>query len=274
MKTLIITISLILGIQTIYGRGIQQLDTIYANERMNVALFFPTDIRQGIVGSKEFVFTYNRELGQPLGLLKATKGEPSNLLVITTDGKVYSYIIKYADVLTELNRFISVNSSIGDEHGREKEVVLDTVQPVARSAKPKIRDTSFLEKSCKSLLKRPKRMNVIKRKKGLSLSVKSKVYYEDLVFLQFEVKNSSGIDFDIDRLDAAVVSGNGKRKASFQLVELEPIYVHKMPNKIRNGVTARFVYVLPKYVLGDNEKLEISLKELNGNREVLLKGKL
>lgn len=274
MKTLIITISLILGIQTIYGRELKKLDTIYANERMNVALFFPTDIRQGIVGSKEFVFTYNRELGQPLGLLKASKGEPSNLLVITTDGKVYSYIIKYADVLTELNRFISVNNSIGDEHSREKEVVLDTVQPAVNRVKPKVHDTSFLEKSCKSLLERPERMNVVKRQKGLSLSIKNRVYYENLVFLQFEVKNSSGIDFDIDRLDAAVVSGNGKRKASFQLVELEPIYVYKMPDKIRNGGSTRFVYVLPKYVLSDNEKLKISLKELNGNREVLLKGKL
>ncbi|MGB3150202.1 MAG: conjugal transfer protein, partial [Maribacter sp.] len=37
------------------------LDTIYANDQKNVALFFPNSIRQGITGASHFVFTYNRE---------------------------------------------------------------------------------------------------------------------------------------------------------------------------------------------------------------------
>jgi len=37
------------------------LDTIYANDHMNVALFFSEPIKQGIAGSNNFVFTYNRE---------------------------------------------------------------------------------------------------------------------------------------------------------------------------------------------------------------------
>ncbi len=79
--------------------GSMTLDTIWANEKMNLALFFPAEIRQGIVGSEDFVFTYNREKGQTLGLLKAVEGEPSNLLVITVEGNVYSYIIGYSEEL-------------------------------------------------------------------------------------------------------------------------------------------------------------------------------
>ena len=45
------------------------LDTIYANNKKNVALFFPNTIRQGITGSDNFVFTYNREKGQYFGLM-------------------------------------------------------------------------------------------------------------------------------------------------------------------------------------------------------------
>ncbi len=44
------------------------LDTIYANDTKNVALFFPEPIRQGITGSDNFVFTYNREKEQYFGL--------------------------------------------------------------------------------------------------------------------------------------------------------------------------------------------------------------
>jgi len=81
------------------------LDTIYANEHKNVALFFPEPIRQGITGTENFVFTYNREKYQHLELLQATPGKESNLLVISTNGSIFSYILKYSERLDKLNYF-------------------------------------------------------------------------------------------------------------------------------------------------------------------------
>ena len=89
----------------------QPLDTIYANDNKNVALFFPNPIRQGITGASHFIFTYNREKEQYFGLLQAKPGTESNLLTVTSDGKVYSYILKYAEKLPELNYFINENES-------------------------------------------------------------------------------------------------------------------------------------------------------------------
>lgn len=43
-----------------------------------------------------------------------------------------------------------------------------------------------------------------------------------------------------------------------------------MPSIVRDNKNQRFVYVLRKFVLDDNEKLMIELKELNGNRGVNL----
>ena len=91
------------------------LDTIYANDKKNVALFFPNPIRQGITGASHFIFTYNREKEQYFGLLQAKPGTESNLLTVTNDGEVYSYILKYADKLPELNYFINEKESIGSE---------------------------------------------------------------------------------------------------------------------------------------------------------------
>lgn len=88
------------------------------------------------------------------------------------------------------------------------------------------------------------------------------------------ISDDSGIDYEIDNLKVAVVSGNVKRKASFQSIPLTPQYVFKIPNKIRNGETSRFVYILPKFALGDNEKLELKLNEQKGNRGLILKGKI
>src|SRR5690606_39814640 len=91
------------------------LDTLYANEKKNVALFFPDPIRQGITGTTNFVFTYTREKAQYFGLLQAQPGEESNLLVVTDDGSVYSYILKYAKTLPKLNHFVPKSASIGTE---------------------------------------------------------------------------------------------------------------------------------------------------------------
>ena len=134
-----------------HAKNIQELDTIYANETMTMALFFPSNIKQGITGSENFVFTYNREKEQNLGLLKAVNSEDSNLLVITTDGKVYSYILQYSNSIEYPNRFISTTESIGNQKRiREKD---SSKSKVLQNNNPSIDSLNLLRKSCESLLK-------------------------------------------------------------------------------------------------------------------------
>lgn len=244
----------------------QSLDTIYANDKKNVALFFPNPIRQGITGASHFVFTYNREKEQYFGLLQAKPGTESNLLTVTNDGKVYSYILKYSEKLPELNYFISENKSIGNELPKkfERESVAGPHDEYAN------RITHF-QKMGDYLLKSSFEVLATKRKKGVKLQLQKMLYDASEVYLVIEVKNRSGIDFEIDYLKVFRANGNTKRKASYQKLSQEVIYIHKIPDTIINGQSQRFVYVLPKFVLGDNEKLVLELKELNGSRKVILK---
>ena len=41
-----------------------------------------------------------------------------------------------------------------------------------------------------------------------------------------------------------------------------------MPSIIKNNQSQQFVYVLPKFVLGKNEKLQIVLQELKGGKKI------
>ena len=100
------------------------------------------------------------------------------------------------------------------------------------------------------------------------------VYHKSATYLVMEVSNTSGITFETDFLKVYSVSGNKKRKASYQRLEMKPIYICNYPNKIWNGQSLRFVYVLPKYVLGDKEKLLVELQELNESRKVILSTRL
>lgn len=97
------------------------------------------------------------------------------------------------------------------------------------------------------------------------------VYDASEMYLVIEIRNKSGIDFEIDYLNVYRANGNNKRKASYQRLQQEVIYKYKMPRAITNGQSQRFVFVLPKLVLGDNEKLMLELKELKGGRKIILK---
>mgnify|MGYP003624887273 FL=1 len=266
MKTYIIITFIILSNYVIAQKP---LDTIYANESKNVTLFFPDQIRQGITGSENFVFTYNREKLQHFGLLQATPGDESNLLAITNDGKVYAYILKYAAALSKLNYFISDKTCIGNEKPimivPKRKLSIDTI----------IANKNNMYKNFGDYLLKFKYHTIAsKRKKGMVLRLKNKLYHNSEVYLVFEIKNNSGIDFEIDFLNVYRTNGNKKRKASFQKLQLHPIYKYKLPYGVIHRHAYKFVYVMPKFVLGNHERLQIELKELKGSRSIILKTRL
>ncbi|MEJ4089376.1 DUF4138 domain-containing protein [Galbibacter orientalis] len=262
MKTIMIFIILTISMSV---SAQQPLDTIYANDEKNVALFFPNPIRQGITGASHFVFTYNREKEQYFGLLQAKPGTESNLLTVTNDGNVYSYILKYSEKLPELNYFISENESIGSE--LPKRVERDSV---AGSQDKYANRIAHFQKMGDYLLKSRFENLATKRKKGIKMQLQKMFYDASEVYLVLEVKNKSGIDFEIDYLNVYRTNGNKKRKASYQRLRQKVIYKLNMLHCTTDGETQRFIYVLPKFVLGDNEKLMLELKELNGSRKVIL----
>lgn len=245
------------------------LDTIYANDQKNVALFFPNPIRQGITGASHFVFTYNREKEQYFGLLQAKPGTESNLLIVTSDGSVYSYILKYSEKLPELNHFVNENESIGSEQPLKIKQ-----KPVVKPMNEYANRITHFQKFSEYLLKSNFESIETKRKKGIKIRLQKMTYDASEVYLVIEVKNKSGIDFEIDYLNVYRTNGNNKRKASYQSLRQEVIYKHKMPYSIADGKSQCFVYVIPKFVLGDNEKLMLELMELKGSRKVVLETRI
>ena len=265
MKTTLFLIMAILS-SSVFAQ--QKLDTIYANEKNAVALFFPQPIRQGIVGKHQFVFNYNREDAQYFGLLQATSGQESNLLAITNDGQVYAYILKYAKELPRLTYFIQKSESIGNEKPQEHKIEKDAVKETNYAN----RSTHF-EKFSEYLLKQKSEKLAGKRKKGLRMIVEKMVYNASEVYLVLKLENRSGIDFEIDYLNIYRINSNKKRSASLQKVKDSIIYTHNLPAVVKGAYTVRFVYVLPKFVLGANEAVHVELQESNGHRSLILQFK-
>lgn len=262
MKTIV---TLIIALMATSVSAQSALDTICANDRKNVALFFPYPIRQAITGAAHFIFTYNREKEQHFGLLQAKPGPDSNLLTVTTDGHVYSYILKFSDSLPKLNYFIDQRESIGNE-SRPKEPLNQKKEDDDSIRSP----ISEFEANCKQLLEAPAQTIAVKRKKGIKLHMLRMSYSPSHVYMVIQIRNKSRIDFELDFLNVYITNGNKKRKASFQRLRQEVLYKYKLPTTVETGKSKRLVYVLPKFVLGDNEKLMLELHEQKGNRSLVL----
>lgn len=270
MKTtltlIICTFSMIL-----HAQYVEKLDTIYANDTKTVSLFFPKPIRQGMVGKSHFVFSYNKEIAQYFGLLQATPGVESNLLAITANGQVYSYILKYADTLQKLNYFISEQESIGNE--KPSPYFLRTGEKTSSAIDTLISDQFMIYKqTCSELLVNSKKKIIrSKIKNQIRLSVKNNAYKNNVLYFSMEIENKSTIDYDVNFLRFFISNSNGLKKKSSQTISNEPIFTYLQPSKIKAKTKSEFMVVFSKFTIGKHKKMMIELNEANGERNIRLK---
>ena len=260
-------IGIITGLSQPNDSKLVKLDTLYANEAKNVALFFPETIQQGIVGASNFVFTYNRETGQHFGLLQAQPGKESNLLVIDSKGTVYAYILKYQKKLQRLHYFIPKTKAIGNVFPKRFKAK-ESHEPISALLK---KEHAYRQFSAE-LLHQPSRINRLRRKhRGLLMAVENIVFHKEAFYVVIHIGNDSNLDYDIDFLSFSKDIRKRARKKSMQRIYQPALYTYQLPKKIKGGESSRLVYVLPKFSLSKDRILLLQLKELNGERNMDLK---
>ncbi|ASO04583.1 DUF4138 domain-containing protein [Arenibacter algicola] len=243
------------------------LDTIYANDTKNVALFFPEPIRQGITGSDNFIFTYNREKEQYFGLLQAKPGKESNLLVVNRNGSVFSYIVRYRKELSKLNYFIPDSSSIGNEKPLtpvivSKDSLVDTID----------NKTDYYKKICAYLLNQKQKIGKLKKGgEDILLSVENIIFDTEELYFVIQIENKSTLDYDLNFLKLSVETRQKGKRKSLQKLFLKPLFKHHLPSRIKKSETARLVYVVSKFSLSDDRIAVLELNEKKGERNIELK---
>ncbi|MGY8914794.1 MAG: DUF4138 domain-containing protein [Flavobacteriales bacterium] len=243
------------------------IDTIYANDTKNVALFFPEPIRQGITGADNFIFTYNREKENYLGLLQAKPGKQSNLLVINRDGSIFSYIVVYKKYLSKYNYFIPMSASIGNE----KPIMKDSVSVASTESGIDNKDY-YYQKFSSYLLERKQRLDRIKKRtEGIVLSVENIVFDTEELYFVIEIRNNSTLDYDLNFLKLSIETRQKGKRKSLQRLYQEPLFSQNLPSKIAENETVRFVYVLPKFSLSNDRRAILELHENDGERNIELK---
>jgi len=245
----------------------QTLDTIYVNDHQVVSLSFTDPIQTGMTGSPNFTFNFNRERAENLGLLQAEKGQESNLLVRTTSGNLYSFILAYREHLPQLHYFINPDQRLRDpfQHPSNSASAQDSIQKTPSNKEERF---TFL---CTQLLHKKSSTHRSKRQKGIRVKLIDQVYHNDHVYMIYELKNRSDIPYAIGQFQLSKVLGTPKRKASYQELPIAPLFEFKIPKQIGPSSSVRFVVVYPKFTLNAEQRLQVKVLEAQGSRHITLK---
>ncbi|MDF0706957.1 DUF4138 domain-containing protein [Flagellimonas okinawensis] len=245
----------------------QTLDTIYVNDRQVVSLSFTDPIQTAMTGSPNFAFNFNREQAENLGLLQAEKKQTSNLLVRTTTGNLYSFILAYREHLPQLHYFINPDQGLKNpfQHSINRASAQDSIQ---KTASVKEQHFTLL---CTQLLHKKSSPHHNKQRKGIRIKLMQRVYHDDHVYMVYELKNRSTIPYALGQFQLSKVLGTPKRKASYQELPITPLFEFKMPKQIGPSSSVRFVVVYPKFTMNTGQRLQVKVLEAQGSRNLILK---
>lgn len=270
---------------------------IYSSPNKNTNIFFSSSIKSGIVGAGNFSFGYSSNGDSKIGILKSTPGTESNLLVITANGNIYSFIVRFKDDISILNYFIKDNMAIGNETGTvvfsddsgvkpdiiaenvkknaiEVENSTDTISAVSVNnyqTNDNLSNQSNYQSFANKEVEKPIFYNRIYGSKNkITVKLKNIFYIENELYFSLILKNDSTLDYDINYLNFYIISRNKKRNTVSQTIPYNPLYVHNTPSRISAKEEIEVVFVYKKFTINENKTLLIELTEDNGERNVKL----
>lgn len=178
----------------------------------------------------------------------------TNLSVITSDARLYSFLVDYADYPSMLNvRFYRDTQSAS--------------APVRLSDIP-LNEQLFncIEDSVK---KAPLFLHYSSLEQKIKLRLRSLYIAENVMWFNLQLKNKSLIDYTPDYIRVFVRDKKRAKRTAIQEKELIPISVN--PSILVKGKSANNVVIaFPSFTIPKNQQLVIQVGEKNGGRSLLL----
>lgn len=220
-----------------------------------VNLIFPFAIKSVDRGSRDVLAQKARGIENILQVKSAKKGfTQTNLTVVTSDGKLYSFVVSYADEPLQLNIEL-----VSDQRPQAPSALFEkTNQAIIRQASGQaVADKDRLH-----------RIRDSSDKARLSLS--GLYIREDVIFYRLQLDNHSNISYDIENLRFFIRDKKRAKRTAIQEREVIPVHVHQDTATVGANTFHVFVFALDKFTIPDQKQLTIQLMEKNGGRHMEL----
>lgn len=222
-------------------------------------LVFPFEIKSVDRGSKDVLAQKAGGIENVLQLKAARQDfDETNLTVITSDGKLYSFLVNYADNPSALNL------SFGPAEENRTEKAIRFSDQKINAAEVEFTAGQVAGAKRKAPFKKDERFGVALELNGLFVK-------DDVIYYRLGLENDTHISYDIDQLRFFIRDQKKARRTATQEVEVKPVYVLGATDKISGKTQQAVVFALPKFTIPDQKYLAIQLMEKNGGRHLALK---
>lgn len=220
-------------------------------------LLFPAKVnKDGDVGSKELIVQKQKGVDNALKIKAAHRNFPqTNLHVFTSDNKMYSFDIVYAELPGHTTFDLS---KLDVENGIT--VSETTILPID-------------EKDISSLINKTKKAKSFfsssVKKDMMKLRLRTIHIQDGMIFIGLELKNNSSISFPIDFIRMYIRDRITAKRSSVQQHEITPIYkdtLSVVPSKSK----IEYTVVVNQFTIPDRKQFMLEVYEQNGGRNISL----
>lgn len=216
-------------------------------------LVFPYAIKSVDRGSKDVLAQKAQGTKNVLQIKAGSHGfTETNLTVITTDGKLYSFLLNYSDHPSVLNL------KFKDRLPQRSDVFFSSAKNQAE----------IYAYSKKALGQIKEVRGGHEKKYGMDFSMTGLFIHDNIMYYRLKIENLSDINYTIDQLRLFIRDKRKVKRTASQEIEVKPIYIYNNTNTIRGGMEHSFVIAVPKFTIPDKKYFVVQLSEKNGGRQL------
>ncbi len=161
----------------------------------------------------------------------------TNMTVITADGKLYSFVVRYAVEPSQLNIQLDSSATIFERIAGKKRSVAG-----------------------------------VRNSTGEMIFLLKGIYIQtNLLYYQLELQNLSNISYDIGLLRFYIKDKKQSKRTASQELEQIPLSVYGNTESVAAQSKQVMVVALPKFTIPDKKRFYIQVMEKNGGRHLQLK---
>lgn len=239
----------------------QKASDIFINTDVFVQLVFKSPIQSIKTGAPDMIVTDFQE--NSLTLQAISTEVKTNLVVKTSDGLYYSYMVKSEEDVDKVKLFYEVE---GKEAVNFKEV---TETKNKKDASEKFNSQEVAERilNMRGGIKNKNEADY----KQIYLKIKGIYSYEEKMYFLFEMRNESNINYKIEKLQYVTLPiEKGKKRIQSEEKEYIPLYYYNFSDILEKNSKRSIVAVFNKFTLNNDKQLEVVFNENGGERTVRL----
>lgn len=229
-----------------------------------VHILFPAAVKYVDLGSTDLLAGKADGAENVIRVKAAVRGfqGETNFSVITADGIFYSFTATYSDSPAELTVEMEDwlhKDPYGNFASQQSYVQLPELGEQTPLIVNRIMYTLYKQNA------RPVK-TIGSKRFGVQLLLKGLFVHEDLFYFHISLRNTSKVDYDIDRIRFRIADRKVAKRTAVQETVLEPVRTFNQTMQVKAGETLRNVYAFPKFTIPDDKVLIMDVFERNGGR--------